>query len=813
MYVKHLFQNSVVFLLFVFFVNTALSQNYPNFSGVYPHLATYNQENECGTGAVVVWANRLWITSYGPHRPFGSTDKLYEIDSDLNQTIRPESIGGTHANRMIHPESQQLFIGGYVIDKDRTVRIIHPDTMPGRLTGNALHLTDPKNKIYFASMEEGFYEVDVNTLDVKTINLDGNAMTPPNVSGPLLPGYHGKGFYSSQGRVVYANNGEYTAEARRRPDIVSGCLAEWDGEEWTVIRRNQFCEVTGPGGIYGNEKVDDPIWSVGWDDKSVILMLLDDGEWSTFRLPKASHTYDGAHGWNSEWPRIRDIGQDDLLMTMHGMFWKFPKDFSKENLSGIQPMSSYLKIIGDFCEWNGKVVFGCDDAAKSDFRSNGIFDAHGPLAGQSNSNLWFVDPNQLENLGPAIGRGGPWKNEKVKRGVYSEPFLFDGFDHRMVHIKHSTDRAVKFNFEILTSAGNWEGFETVSVAANRYAYHIFSSDTQSSWIRVKPNDDCENITLIYHFSDKDDRSTQSEKLFNGFTTYDQPHTSGIIRARGGDKRTLHFAATSNNGAAIEDIGYYEIGPDLNLKMVENPAARQWLVENNNFGEPLFSNDEASVLVIDSMGNRYRLPKGADSLQQPVSGAGPRIMREVVTERSLFNAQGNWYELPRQNAGGFSKIRPISSTELYIADFCSWRGMLVLSGLSTKPTSNKHTIRSSDGKTALWFGTIDDLWKLGKPRGKGGVWNNSQVKKGVASDPYLMTGYDNKSVSISHRSESTIQFDIEVDITGDGEWGRYSSFTVKPKHVFTHKFPKEFNAYWVRAKTSEDTTATVELNYN
>ncbi len=34
---------------------------HPQFSGIYPHLAYYNNEGECGTGAVVPWADRLWV--------------------------------------------------------------------------------------------------------------------------------------------------------------------------------------------------------------------------------------------------------------------------------------------------------------------------------------------------------------------------------------------------------------------------------------------------------------------------------------------------------------------------------------------------------------------------------------------------------------------------------------------------------------------------------------------------------------------------------------------------------------------------------
>src|SRR5574344_131886 len=77
-------------------------------SGIYPRLAYYNNEGECGTGAVVPWNGSLWVITYGPHLPYGSSDKLYEVTKDYRQIVRPESIGGTPANRMIHKESKQL---------------------------------------------------------------------------------------------------------------------------------------------------------------------------------------------------------------------------------------------------------------------------------------------------------------------------------------------------------------------------------------------------------------------------------------------------------------------------------------------------------------------------------------------------------------------------------------------------------------------------------------------------------------------------------------------------------------------------------
>ncbi|MFM8904992.1 MAG: hypothetical protein ACKOIB_07070, partial [Verrucomicrobiota bacterium] len=347
-------------------------------------------EGECGTGAVVPWADRLWVITYGPHLPFGSSDKLYEITPDLRQIVRPESVGGTPANRMIHKESNQLIIGPYFIGADRVVRVIPPKLMPGRLTGNARHLTAPADKVYFATMEDGLYEVDVRTLAVKGLIREimnkpkpgQTAETDPATITSTLPGYHGKGLYSGQGLVILANNGERSKEALTDPAVVSGALGSWNGEgNWSLIRRNQFTEVTGPGGLAGNvDPAKDPVWSIGWDHRSLILMVMEDGRWTNYRLPKGSHSYDGAHGWNTEWPRIRDIGEEgSRLMTMHGLFWRFPAGFSAKQSAGIAPRSAYLKVIGDFTRWNDRLVFGCDDTAKSEFLNKRP--AKGALAG------------------------------------------------------------------------------------------------------------------------------------------------------------------------------------------------------------------------------------------------------------------------------------------------------------------------------------------------------------------------------------------------------------------------------------------------
>ncbi len=107
---QHFFFSAVGAGVFLSTANTEATRM-PCLSGVYPHLAMFNDEGECGTGGAVPWADRLWVVTYAPHAPQGSSDKLYEITPNLQRVGRPESIGGTPANRMIHRESRQLFIG------------------------------------------------------------------------------------------------------------------------------------------------------------------------------------------------------------------------------------------------------------------------------------------------------------------------------------------------------------------------------------------------------------------------------------------------------------------------------------------------------------------------------------------------------------------------------------------------------------------------------------------------------------------------------------------------------------------------------
>ncbi len=939
----------------------------PQISGVYPHLTMWNDESECGTGALVVWQDDLWAVTYAPHQPSGSSDKLYRITfnaiapDEPAQLIFANSVGGTPANRMIHQESNQLLIGPYLIDADKNIRTIPPSRMFGRLTGNARHLTDPANKVYYATMEEGLYEVDLNSLEVNCLIRDGNANAPPTGVTSKLPGYHGKGLYSSQGRVIYANNGEHGSAAKQDPTVASGALAEWFGiGDWQLVRRNQFTEVTGPGGIEGGSD-SDPVWAMGWDAKSLILALLEDQQWHYYRLPKASHSYDGAHGWNTEWPRIREIGETDLLATMHGTFWRFPKTFSRSNSAGIQPRSNYLKVIGDFCRWNDKIVMGCDDSAKAEFLNQRSFKAKQAAPKQSNSNLWFVEPENLDRLGPAIGRGNVWLRDSLEANQTSDPFLFAGYDYRQLRLNHQSDTTIHFTVEVDRQGNNqWQMLREISVEPGAVADLIFDQAETGSWIRLTNRQAAIGVTANFQYRNRDRRTTANHPMFDGIASPEaSAATFGLMRSLAYNQ--LGIVAASNLDG--DNSSYYELNQEMKLVPVNKPEVATNLVRSVRQPSRSFQVDPASVLIIED-GKRYRLPRNrraanaspngtaekslADylgeslslhatctassihqdysasfacdgsldetsrwiserddtasieidlgkpksfrsawivtgwkrdaqyaasnfdiqiksgdqwttipggkvrnnhqveieiTLEQPITTQSLRILakepghfrvyeialfdrkleiaepqidfgiarvcREVATERDLLNVDGTFYELPARNAQGMAKIRPIATHNLSIHDFCSHGGLLFFTGVDGT-TNSDHIFRSADGKAAVWAGVVDDLWKLGKPRGTGGPWFKTAVQANRPSDPYLMTAYDEKLVMLSSSEKATIR--LEVDVDGTELWMPYQAFDLKPGQIVEHVFPAGFSAYWVRAISDQPTTATVQFGY-
>jgi hypothetical protein len=273
-----------------------------------------------------------------------------------------------------------------------------------------------------------------------------------------------------------------------------------------------------------------------------------------------------------------------------------------------------------------------------------------------------------------------------------------------------------------------------------------------------------------------------------------------------------WAREGNRGTLLRVSGsrLHEVDANLAIRALDDAKTRDWMTSNLAVPRGVLQEDRASIVYTDEDGRRWRLPRGNE--RAVVSGRSVRVDREVSTERDLFNAAGIFYELPSNNAGGIAMVRPIATHNLDIDDYCSWRGLAVLSVSTTTDSKNERLVRTPDRSGALWLGVSDELWELGKSRGVGGPWLDSSVRAGAPSDPYLMIGFSDKTLRVRHHGAATLPVRIEIDVTGTGLWMPYATFDVPPGEGLVHRFPDGFAAYWLRAVALRDAQVTVQLEY-
>lgn len=256
------------------------------------------------------------------------------------------------------------------------------------------------------------------------------------------------------------------------------------------------------------------------------------------------------------------------------------------------------------------------------------------------------------------------------------------------------------------------------------------------------------------------------------------------------------------------------------KILENTAFTEvWAA--GSFGQPLIATgwDHISAIMrvfVNGEWKRYRIPKGSRTWDETSCTEWMRI-REVETERALMDCHGLFYEIGMHTYGNqLWAIKPVSAHLRVIPDFCSWRGMLVFGGNQATAMgfgNNDRNPLAGQPQAGLWFGKTDDLWSFGKAVGSGGVWYQTPVNAGEWSDPYLMTGFDKKSVHLCHDSNETVDFTIQADFMGNGDFYDFKTISVKPGEYVHYEFPDAYSANWMRFKTGKNCKATAIVHYN
>jgi hypothetical protein len=395
-------------------------------------------------------------------------------------------------------------------------------------------------------------------------------------------------------------------------------------------------------------------------------------------------------------------------------------------------------------------------------------------------------------------------NDDVKANEPSDPYLFNGYQQRVVHVTQESDQAVKFTFEIDAEGhGKWTPYDSMTVPPHGYAWKVFPEKVSGEWIRVRTDVDCKKATAYFSYG-PGGGAVEERKQFEAI-----PHmldavgsAYGTARPLGEDRGTLLVESFPHQPGSSKPI---ELGPDLKFRPFDGtpPAEPKGRGAASEFS---VDRDRASVILMQNA-HRFRLPFARLS-----PGFGGGQIREVVTERFIVNAGGSMFVLPRPSAGGAMRIKPICSHEKTITDFCSWRGLLVLAGNRFDAKPSHHFVIDATSRTGVWLGDIDDLWSMGKPTGHGGPWMGTTVKPGEASDPYLMAGYDRKSLELSHDVNLPIHIVVEVDFLADGTWRTFHDFEVPAGKLIHYDFPAGYSAHWVRFRCDSACNVTAQLVY-
>jgi len=425
------------------------------------------RRSECGVGALMPWADALWAVTYNSHmKNTGTGLSLYRIDEEL-KTAKLHNHDGTHANRMVHKESNQLFIGPYVVDPGGDWKHI-PELDAYRLTSTMRHLTDPANRIYYQSMEGHLIEMDVR--DRKPRVLFDLVKEMKLAARP-----HFKGAFTAQGRLVVANNGFYEFGEEQAG------LFEYDGKSWNRLSGKPHMDVA------ARQDFGSVMFATGWDEASVLLWALVKGKWQRYRLPKATHAM--SHAWQTEWMRIREVETEHYLMDIQGMFYELQPLAFEGRIWGVKPISQHLRIIPDYCAFRGQLALGGNQTTPNADNN--------AVVGQAQSSIWFGKTDDLWSWGRPQGWGGPWWKSEVKKGVASDPFLMTGFTHKMLHLTANRAAAVDVEIDFMGN-GTWHRYETLKVPVEGYTKHIFPEGFSAHWIRLVPQTDCQATASFFY---------------------------------------------------------------------------------------------------------------------------------------------------------------------------------------------------------------------------------------------------------------------------------------------------------------------------
>ena len=436
--------------------------------------------SECGIGALMPWADKLWITTYPDENGNGGGMGLWSLDEDGNMVLVSET-NGTHAGRAC--SGDYAFIGEHKIHRDGTVirmtgfgadvRITAWAKVPGQTPDSNGNVW-----VYALGMDGSIFRVKDSASP--TVTFVGNAAAGLGIVGQP----HFKAMWGTPKRLYVVSNINFPDGRAGYLDLTTlgGTLA-WTRLDTGVATGASHIEVA--GSYDGNGHV----FALGQDQWTGFLHLIhgnDAGPARRFLIPLASRQQ--VKGWQQEWMRIRQADTTErYLMDFHGCYYALSpfldstdgNDSQTTGFPRLEALGMHTRTTTDFAVFDGKLWLGSNSSST---QSSNKY----PNAGQSASILWSVaSVDELLSMTRKPRASGAFYWQKaIPAATESEPMLARGYDKKVILIKNGTASTSS----TITVYGYWgdrkQAIGTVAVAGGELKTFPIPDGVHPDWVSV-----------------------------------------------------------------------------------------------------------------------------------------------------------------------------------------------------------------------------------------------------------------------------------------------------------------------------------------
>ncbi len=318
------------------------------------------------------------------------------------------------------------------------------------------------------------------------------------------------------------------------------------------------------------------------------------------------------------------------------------------------------------------------------------------------------------NGGPANGYGSVWIEEEVAPGEPTSPYLFNGYQRRMLHLSNQGDQSTSVQIEIdKQGSGDWESLMKIELDAGQYAHHIFKPGVKAQWIRLSSSQPTKMTATFHYTEERMPRKDKDSQIFQGLVRADKDEELLYGRLYSNHD---NFNLSYHKGEVQEETFKRTATLELDKFRFEfNKGLKDSSSLKAMGNHMIWSEDDASV-ILEAKDKIYRLPKAKGSYNPAII----RNEREVQSERLLANIHGTFFEVPLYKVGEaplYDMMRPVATHQRKIIDFNTWNGLFVMTGVRKTSKPSKHILKNEEHDAGVWIGGIDDVWKFGKPVGE------------------------------------------------------------------------------------------------